>query len=928
MDKSFIDKLKEELVNKRIVRVGKVRKGGLWYIVKKLFCNPWGNLYVVFDESVSPPEISDDFLSSFGLNVVKVSSPEMFLSIGRNFLVFIPLYLATSKSFKFEDTFHLEVGQAIGYSELLSRLRKMGYRRSEPPLFPGEFALKGDVIEIKLKENIIIISLFEDEVDYIGVLEEEGKSRFVRRISEVEIHPPNYEGEGTFLELVPRDSLIICLYLDEEAFPFPKDKKIPFLYLYREELKAGLNIPWNPYIPGFLERELSFREGDYVVHEDYGIAIFRGVAKIKVDGVEGEYLLLEYNKGEKLYVPSMSIDKVSPYIGGETPPSLDSLKKGSWASIKNRVKKNVEKVAKELLQIYALRAVSTGYAFSKDSSWQKEFESRFEFDETPDQLKAIEDVKRDMESTRPMDRLVCGDVGYGKTEVAFRAAFKAVMDGKQVAFLCPTTVLAFQHYMNMKKRMEGFPINIAMLTRFLSQREQAEVLEGIKKGAIDIVIGTHMLLSDKVSFKDLGLVIIDEEQKFGVMQKEKLKKLRVDVDVLTLTATPIPRTLYLALSGAKDISVINTPPAGRKNVEIYVGKWDYELVKNAIIREIERGGKVFLVHNRVEDIYTFADRISNLVPTAKVGVAHGKMDEEELEKVMIDFISGEITVLVCTTIIENGLDIPSANTLIVHKAEHLGLSQLYQLRGRVGRGDKQAYAYFLYEDESALTQAGKERLGAIKEFGELGSSLRLALRDMQIRGVGNILGPEQHGFVSSVGFHLYCKMLEETIAFLKGDLPRVLSSKVDLGIDAYIPSDYVEDEEERLYYYRRLISLNNIQELKDFEMELKERYGDIPITVSNLLKTVKFKVMAQEAGISEISYRNGRLLILLHPVIWGKSSEAKAFLSSFGFSCFNTRFERKGISLSLAEKLLNEILSRLKEMRDGWQEKNLNACLA
>ncbi|MCS7232983.1 MAG: transcription-repair coupling factor [Synergistetes bacterium] len=923
MNKSFIDRLKEELINKRFAKVGKVRKGGLWYIVKKLFNNPWENICVVLGEDASLSGVEDSLVSSFGGSVYKINSHQDLFSLGRNFIAILPINLALSRSFLCKEVFRISLGQRIGYSELLSSLRRMGYRRSEPPLSAGEFNLRGDVIEIRVRDDIVVISLYGDEIDYIGVLEDIDAKPSFRRIDSIEIVPPHSQGDGAFWDILPRDSLVIWVYVDDVGVSFSKDVRIPFLFLYREELDSALNIPWNPYIPTFLERELSFKEGDYVVHEDYGIGIFRGIVRIRVDGVEGEYLLIEYDKGEKLYVPSVSIDKVSPYIGGGE-PSLDSLKKGSWTVVKNRVKKNVEEVAKELLRIYALRSVLTGYAFSKDSNWQKEFEARFEFDETPDQLKAIEEVKRDMESPRPMDRLICGDVGYGKTEVAFRAAFKAVMDGKQVAFLCPTTVLAFQHYMNLQKRMEGFPIKVAMLTRFLTSKEQAEVIEGIKKGMIDIVVGTHMLLSDNISFKDLGLVIIDEEQKFGVMQKEKLKRLRVDVDVLTMTATPIPRTLYLALSGAKDISVINTPPSGRKNVEIYVGKWDYNLVRSAIIREIQRGGQVFLVHNRVEDIYSFADKISKLVPEVRLGIAHGKMSEDELERVMVSFISGEINLLVCTTIIENGIDIPSANTIIVHQAENLGLSQLYQLRGRVGRGNRQAYAYFLYEDESGLTDAGRERLEAIREFGELGSSFKLALRDMQIRGVGNILGPEQHGFVNSVGFHLYCKMLEETIASLKGDLPKVLSARVDLGLDAYIPSEYIDDEEERLYYYRKLVNVKRLEEVDDLEFEFKERFGDIPAPIVNLLKTVRFKVIAEEAGVSEIYYKNGKLSIHLHPIIWGKRGEIQAYFSSLGFSCFNMRFEKNLMAFFSVEKLLNKILIELKEMREKWQGRNLS----
>jgi len=925
--KSFIDNLKEKLIKEKFAKVGKVRKGGIWYIIKKLFGEPWTNICIVPGESSLLSGIRESLSSSLSISVPQISSPQEFFSLSGNFIAILPLDLALSTAFRKGETLKLGVGQKIGYGELLFSLRSLGYKRSEPPLLVGEFALRGDVIEVRAPKSNWVISLYGDEIDYIGITDPDNLGAPLKRVESCEIVSPTQSGEGRFWDILPRGALVIWIYVDEGLIP-NGERKIPFLLLVREEVEGGLNIPWNPYIPTPIDRELSFKEGDYVVHEDYGIGIYRGIKRIKVDGVEGDYLLIEYDRGERLYVPSISLDKVSPYLGGLESPPLGSLKKGSWESVRKRVKKSVEEVARELLRIYALRSVATGYAFSKDSSWQKEFEARFEFDETPDQLKAIEEVKRDMESPRPMDRLICGDVGYGKTEVAFRAAFKAVMDGKQVAFLCPTTVLAFQHYMNMKRRMEGFPIRIAMLSRFVPKGEQLEVIEGLKRGNIDIVVGTHMLLSEEVSFKDLGLLIIDEEQRFGVMQKEKLKKLKLEVDVLTLSATPIPRTLYLALSGIKDISVINTPPWGRRNVEIYVGEWDEELVRGAIVREFERGGQAFLVHNKVEDIYSFAERISKLVPEASVGVAHGKMNEEELEDVMMSFISGKINLLICTTIIENGLDIPNANTMIVHEAQNLGLAQLYQLRGRVGRSNRQAYVYLLYEDEASLTDTARERLEAMKEFGELGSSLKLALRDMQIRGVGNILGPEQHGFVNAVGFHLYCKMLEETIASLKGDLPKVLSSKVDLGLDAYIPEDYIDSEEERLYYYRRLIGLKSLEDVEDLRIEVEERFGRLPDAVLNLFKIVEFKTRAQDAGVSEICFRDRRLSIALHPSIWGGRQDVKGYFSSLGFDHINLRFEKEVLTLSGVERILLKVLSELKEMRDSWRGKSLNVSLA
>ncbi|RKY03358.1 transcription-repair coupling factor, partial [Candidatus Poribacteria bacterium] len=506
------------------------------------------------------------------------------------------------------------------------------------------------------------------------------------------------------------------------------------------------------------------------------------------------------------------------------------------------------------LELYAARQVIKGHAFSEDTPWQKEFEALFPYEETPDQLRAIEEVKRDMEKPKPMDRLICGDVGYGKTEVAMRAAFKAVMDGKQVAVLVPTTVLAQQHYMTFTERFADFPVNIEMLSRFQTPKKRKEILEGLAKGTVDIVIGTHMLLQDNVKFKDLGLVIIDEEHRFGVRHKEKLKQLRKEVDVLTMTATPIPRTLYMAISGILDMSVIETPPENRQPIETYVMEYDPQVVREAILRELERGGQVFYVHNRVETIASVAASLQRLVPEARIAVAHGQMSERLLERVMLDFINRKYDVLVCTTIIESGIDIPNVNTIIIDRADTLGLAQLYQLRGRVGRAGEKAYGYLFYPKDRAITEGAQKRLKVIEELTELGSGFKLALRDLEIRGAGNILGPEQHGHINAVGYELYCKLLEEAVRELKGEkVEEEIETRISLPIDAYIPDDYIPDPAQKVMIYKKIASAKDEEWLRDIEEELRDRFGEVPERVRALLEIASLKLFAQKLGVESIS---------------------------------------------------------------------------
>ncbi len=603
--------------------------------------------------------------------------------------------------------------------------------------------------------------------------------------------------------------------------------------------------------------------GDYVVHVVHGIARYGGLVKRVVDGVERDYALLEYAEGDKLYVPVDQLDRVGKYIGtGEAPPSVTRLGSLDWAKAKKKAKLAARKMAFDLLSLYAERSRAKGFAFSPDTPWQRELEESFPFDETEDQALAIEEVKRDMESDRPMDRLVCGDVGYGKTEVAIRAAFKAVMDGKQVVVLAPTTILAQQHYETFRERFAPFPVNVEVLSRFRSPKEQRKVAEDFAAGKVDVLIGTHRVLSADVSARDLGLIVVDEEQRFGVAAKEQLKNAKKSVDVLTLSATPIPRTLQMALSGLRDLSVIETPPEDRYPVSTHVGPYDEELIRDAILRELSRGGQCFFVHNRIESISDAAERLRALVPEAAIAIAHGRMSERQLEKVMLDFLDKRFDVLVSTTIVENGLDIPSVNTLIVDRAEGLGLAQLYQLRGRVGRSDERAYAYFFYESQSVMTTRALERLKAIADHSELGSGTKIALRDLEIRGAGNLLGPEQHGHVTAVGFELYCDLLREAMEELSGEVPKEKPEvALELPIDAFLPDFYIPAENLRIEAYRKLALAANESAVDALEAELVDRYGQLPEEAKNLLDVARLKSRAAELGLTGVRWSGGTVTL-------------------------------------------------------------------
>jgi transcription-repair coupling factor (superfamily II helicase) len=598
----------------------------------------------------------------------------------------------------------------------------------------------------------------------------------------------------------------------------------------------------------------DLKVSDYVVHTKHGIGQFIGVQRITVDSQQREFLTVQYSGEDRLYVPVDQINLLSRYRGaGDSAPRLSRLGGAEWESTKRRVKRSVKQVAEDLVNLYAMRAKQEGYQCTPDTPWQYEMEEAFPYEETPDQWQAILDVKADLESSKPMDRLICGDVGFGKTEVAIRGVFKTVMSGKQVAVLVPTTILAQQHYNNMAERFATYPIKVGLLSRFRTAKEQREVARRLATGECDVVVGTHRMLQKDIAFKDLGLVVIDEEQRFGVAHKEKLKQLRVMVDVMTMSATPIPRTLYMALSGARDMSQINTPPINRAPIKTFVGEYKLPLVRTAILHEMERGGQVYFVHNRIENIEQIAYEVKQLVPEARIAIGHGQMSERDLENVMLSFLAHEYDVLLCTTIIESGLDIPNVNTIIINDADKLGLAQMYQLRGRVGRSDVQAYAYCLYTPSKVLSEQAQGRLKAIREFTSLGSGYQIALRDMEIRGVGNILGAEQHGHMISVGFELYCKILEESVAELKGEaVVQEADTAIDINVTAYIPESYIEDSEQRLIEYKRLADVKTARELVMLLDEWRDRFGTIPKETEQLTKVVKLRLIASSANVQSI----------------------------------------------------------------------------
>ncbi|NMC53866.1 MAG: transcription-repair coupling factor [Chloroflexi bacterium] len=694
----------------------------------------------------------------------------------------------------------------------------------------------------------------------------------VERHAQLPVQPVFQEGTLTAgWTLEKADGKRVYLLTDSEIFGWERPKP-------RQKRAAAAEAPEALYA--------DLKAGDWVVHIDFGIGRFSGLVRRSFEGSEREYLAIEYEAGDMLYVPVHQADRLSRYVGAEgDAPRPTRLGTPEWSNTRQKVREAVAEVAQEMLELYARRQLAVGYAFREDTPWQQELEASFPYVETDDQLEAIRSVKRDMEMRRPMDRLLCGDVGYGKTEVALRAAFKAVMDGKQVALLVPTTVLAQQHFETFRRRLAPFPVELEMLSRFRKPKEQDQIIRRLGEGKLDIVIGTHRLVQPDVKFKDLGLVIIDEEQRFGVTHKEHLKKLRSEVDVLTLTATPIPRTLYMALTGIRDISTINTPPEERLPVVTHIGPYSSRLVRQAVLRELERGGQVFFVHNRVHTIWAMETHLHHLVPEARVGVAHGQMPEEQLAKVMDQFSQGEVDVLLCTSIIESGLDIPNANTLILDRADTFGLAQLYQLRGRVGRGAQRAYAYFFRHRKKMPTEEGLERLEIIAENSQLGAGYSIAMRDLEMRGAGELLGSRQHGYIAAVGFHLYTRLLAQAVQELKKvggmEMPGVEATmlrgapipvNVELPFSVGIPVEYVPDQNMRLKIYRRLADMQNEVELAALEEEFADRFGPLPESVANLVFQMRVKLLGERIGLASVMVESGQIVMRYPPLPKGVAS--------------------------------------------------------
>jgi len=728
---------------------------------------------------------------------------------------------------------------------------RFGGRLKQVMDYMGEVCQAGDRVEVVSRQAPRLEDLWSEREGYL----------------ELRAHPVFHEAslsDGFKIEAPPAPAF--HLLTDSEIFGWERPKP-------RKKPQTAAKTPEAVYA--------DFKPGDWVVHVDYGIGRFTGMVSKVFEGVEREYLSVEYDAGDQLFVPVHQADRLTRYIGADgQQPHPTRLGTQEWSTAKQRVREAVLEIAEDLLELYAKRKVAEGFAFQPDTPWQRELEASFPYIETDDQLQAIGNVKRDMEAPRPMDRLLCGDVGYGKTEVALRAAFKAVMDGKQVALLVPTTVLAQQHYETFWRRLAPFPVVVEMLSRFRTSKEQNEILGRLREGGVDIVVGTHRLVQGDVQFKDLGLVIIDEEQRFGVTHKEYLKNLRTEVDVLTMTATPIPRTLYMALTGVRDISMINTPPEERLPIITHVGPYSPKLVRQAILRELERGGQVFFVHNRVQTIRAMESHLHQLVPEARVGIGHGQMPEKELSGVMHKFTDGEIDVLLCTSIIESGLDIPNANTLIVDRADAFGLAQLYQLRGRVGRAAQRAYAYFFRHRRKPPTQEGLERLEVISENTQLGSGYSIAMRDLEMRGAGEFLGTRQHGYIASVGFHLYTRLLAQAVRELqkvKGMTDDLTKKKealragrmpvsVDLPLMVGIPTAYVANQSVRLQLYRRIADMENLSEVDALEEEFEDRFGAMPESVHNLLYQMRIKLLAEKIGLASVTFE-GEQLVLRFPTL-------------------------------------------------------------
>ena len=735
--------------------------------------------------------------------------------------------------------------------------------------------------------------------------------------------------EDPFREVLPGEVLTYYGHVGKGfEYPFLKFVVISESDIFgAEKKKKKRKIYQGQKISDFNELKV----GDYVVHETHGLGVYKGIEKVEMDRVVKDYMKIEYRDGGNLYVLATGLDVIQKYASSdaEKVPKLNKLGSREWEKTKTRVRSAVNEVARDLVELYALRQESQGHSYGKDTVWQREFEEMFPFEETEDQLAAIADTKADMESTKIMDRLICGDVGYGKTEIAIRAAFKAVQEGKQVVYLVPTTILAQQHYNNFTQRMKDFPVRVDLLSRFRTSGEIKKTLTDLQKGFVDIVIGTHRVLSQDVKFKDLGLLIVDEEQRFGVAHKEKIKKLKENVDVLTLTATPIPRTLHMSLIGIRDMSVLEEAPGERQPIQTYVMEYNEEMVREAIVRELSRGGQVYYVYNRVNNIADIASAVAKLVPEANVAFAHGQMKEHELERIMLEFIEGDIDVLVSTTIIETGLDISNANTMIIHDSDNLGLAQLYQLRGRVGRSNRNSYAFLMYKRDKMLKEVAEKRLSAIKEFTELGSGYKIAMRDLEIRGAGNLLGVRQHGHMEAVGYDMYCKLLNEAVKGLKGiQAITDFTTTVDLDVDAFIPPVYIVNEMQKLDIYKRIAGIESVKDRDDMRDELLDRFGAIPRSVDNLLRIALIRVAAHKLYVTELKGKNERIIFTLKedaPITiekipdFVKDNRERLTFTAYGQPFFTLKYRKCGVVEADAEVLLKETEEMLGKMESLFQ---------